>query len=151
MKGNINNSLTKIYNKTLQSHNWIGSDIWGFFSDKKIDQCMKKGNRNVIVIISDGYIYDQCDMQQNIDSFSYILPKTLSMKSSNLLVRRKGLDSLEVLMMEINPYKIEHKDKMEKIIQSWFKNMGVKKVKIYPTDISSFTKDYISNFLNDSK
>lgn len=151
MKDNINNSLTKIYENTLQSKNWIGSDIWGFFSDKKIDQCLRKGNRNIIVILSDGYIYDINNKQQNVDSFSYILPNTLSMKSSNLLVRNKGLDNLEVLMMEINPYNIGHKDKMEKIIQSWFKDMGVKKVKLYATDIPSNTKNFISEFINDNK
>ena len=52
------NSLAQIYDETLNAKKWLGSDIWGFFSNKKVDDlCIKKGYRNVLVILTDGYLY----------------------------------------------------------------------------------------------
>lgn len=146
MKKTITESLSQIYSTTLTSQNWIGSDIWGFFSDHKIDQFMRKGNRNIMIILSDGYIYDKNDIQNQGNACSYISSTTLS-KKQNLIVKRKELGDLEVLMMEINPKNIQDKNQMSSTISSWFKAMGVKKVSVMETDLPSNTSNALSEFL----
>lgn len=60
MKDKFQKSLTQIYNETLLEKNWIGCDIWDFFSSKKVDaQCVRKDARNILFILTDGYLYDE--------------------------------------------------------------------------------------------
>lgn len=53
-------TISQIYDKTLDEKNWVGCDIWGFFSDKRmVDKlCIRPGYRNIIVVITDGYLFD---------------------------------------------------------------------------------------------
>ena len=50
-------SLTQIYEATLQGKNWIGSDIWGFFKKQVDTYCIREDARNIIVILTDGYLF----------------------------------------------------------------------------------------------
>lgn len=78
MKGLFQRNLTQIYNKTLLEKEWIGCDIWDFFSSKKIDaQCIKKDARNIMIILTDGYLYAENNKIEKGNSYSYIVPKTL--------------------------------------------------------------------------
>ncbi len=74
-EGKFNKSLTQIYNTTLKQKNWVGSDIWGFFKGQVDTYCIKKNARNIIVILTDGYIYDKNNIQKKGNNYSYILPK----------------------------------------------------------------------------
>ena len=141
-------SLSKIYDATLQGKNWIGSDVWGFFK-KQIDAyCIREDARNIIVILTDGYLFYAPNKQKNGDNYSYILPQTLSNPKSGLIVSRQGLDNIEVLMLEINPYDPKHQDQIETILQNWLKAMGVQKMYVGETDQSSNTKLIIDKFMN---
>ena len=53
----FNTSLTKIYEATMQAKNWIGSDIWGFFKKQVDTYCIREDARNIIVILTDGYLF----------------------------------------------------------------------------------------------
>lgn len=140
-------SLTKIYESTLAQKNWIGSDIWGFFKKQVDTYCIKEGARNIIVILTDGYIYDTNNKQKDGNNYSYILPQTLQDPNSGLIVSRDGLEELEVLMLEVNPIDPKHQDQMENILTNWFKGMGVQKSYVGMTDQPSNTTLIIDKFM----
>ena len=144
-------SLSKIYDATLQGKNWIGSDIWGFFKKQIDTYCIREDARNVIVILTDGYLYYAPNKLKDGDNSSFILPQTLSNPNSGLIVSRQGLENIEVLMLEINPFDPKQQDKLESVLQNWLKGMGVQKMYVGETDQPSNTKLIIDKFMGNSK
>ena len=140
-------SLTKIYDATLQDKYWIGSDIWGFFKKQIDTYCIREDARNVIVILTDGYLFYAPNKLKEGDNYSYILPQSLANPNSGLIVSRQGLENIEVLMLEINPIDPKHQDRMEIILQNWLNGMGVQKMYVGETDQPSNTKLIIDKFL----
>lgn len=142
-------NIEGIYNSTTGTKNWIGSDIWGFFSNKKVDQyCIREGYRNVLIIITDGYIFYKGNKKKSGNSYSYVLHQTLSVPGSSLIAARSGLEDLEVLMLEINPSPQDH-DEMLRVLSQWFDDMGVKRYLINETDIAANTEVVVSSFLKE--
>lgn len=142
------NSIHEIYSETVAQSKWVGSDIWGFFNKPIDTYCIKEGYRNIIIILTDGYIYHVNNKIKDGSNYSYILPQTLDVPNSGLIVSRKGLDNLEVLFMEINPTDPKKQTQMEAIIENWLKGMGVKKYYIGETDVPSNTKMILDKFIN---
>ena len=140
-------SLEQIYHSTIQSNQWPGSDIWGFFKKPIDTYCIKEDSRNVLVILTDGYIYYQPNRIQKGDSTNYILQQTLRNPKSALIPARNDLDDLEVLFLELNPNPPTDQTKMEEVISEWLKAMGVKKFYVGETDLPSNTKMIIEKFL----
>lgn len=153
MKGRFQSNLERIYEETLNAGKWVGCDIWDFFSSKKVDNlCVKNGARNIVVILTDGYIFAENNkIKANNNQYSYILPQTLAINGSSLIDKRKGElkdKGLEILMLEVNPYQPDHRDKMVNILENWFKSMGVDKLVIAETDANlTNTQTIIKNFL----
>ncbi len=152
MKGIFQNNLAHIYEETLKEHKWVGCDIWDFFSNKKIDNlCVKNGARNIIVILTDGYIFADNNKIKDGKAYSYILPQTLAVEGSSLIDKRNGElkdKGIEVLMLEINPYQPNQRDKMVKVLENWFSAMGVEKFVVAETDANlTNTQTIIQSFL----
>lgn len=143
----FNSSLKKIYEATMLDKNWIGSDIWGFFKKQVDTYCIREDARNIIVILTDGYLFYEPNKQKEGNKYSYILPQTLSNPNSGLIVSRKGLENLEVLLLEVNPYDPKHQDRMETILQNWLSGMGVQKMYVGVTDQPSNTRLIIDKFM----
>lgn len=141
-------ALEQIYDSTIKTSKWLGSDIWGFFNKPVDNYCIKDGYRNVLVILTDGYIYHAQNKIQDGDAFSYVLPQTLRNPNSSLIPHRTGLEDLEVLMLELNPNPPTDQDKMEQVINDWLQKMGVQKYYVGETDLPSNTKMIIDKFLN---
>ena len=152
LKTQFQENLAHIYDETVNAKNWVGCDIWDFFSSKKVDaQCVKKDARNILIILTDGYIFQANNKIKEDDAYSYILPATLQNPQSSLIARRTDvpLDNLEVLVLEVNPYQPQHRDKMVQVMTDWFQAMGVKNVVISETDANlDNTETIIKNFLN---
>lgn len=150
MKDQYDKSLASIYDEVLSKENWEGCDIWGFFSDKKVDvQCIKDGYRNALVILTDGYLYHEGNKVEEGTAYSYVLPQTLKVPNSSLIVRRtSGLGDLEVLMLEVNPYTTTERNRLLPVLETWFSGMGVGKVSIVETDVTNNVKPYIDAFIN---
>ncbi len=149
MKDTFQASLTQIYNKTMIAQNWIGCDIWGFFSNKKVDaQCIRKDCRNIIFILTDGYLFDINNKIKDGDAYSYI-PETSNVPNLSLIVKRNGLEELEVCVLEVNPHDTKDSEKMISILERWFLSMGVKKESLCmaETDLPANTKTIIKSFL----
>lgn len=151
MKDDFSRSLSQIYEQTLRDREWIGSDIWGFFCNRnaKVDNlCLRKGYRNIMVILTDGYIYHEANVQQDGNSYSYVLPRLIdNVPDLSLMAPRKGLDSLEVMILEINPGKPVRQSKLISVLETWLKNMGVKRYVVSETDMPSNTRTIIDTFL----
>ena len=142
------NSLEQIYSSTIQTSSWLGSDIWGFFNKPIDNYCIKNGYRNILVVLTDGYIYHASNKRTEGNCHTFVLPQTLKDKSSCLIVGRTGLEDLEVLMLELNPNPPTDQQKMEQVITEWLNNMGVQKHYVGETDVPSNTKMIIEKFLN---
>lgn len=141
------NSLEQIYSSTIATSNWIGSDIWGFFNKPIDNYCIKDGYRNILVVLTDGYIYYAPDKRSNGSAHNFILQSTLHDPNSSLIPGSKELSNLEVLMLELNP--VPHADlpKMEQVIADWLKAMGIQKSYVGEKDVISNTKMILQNFL----
>ena len=152
MKDVFQSNLKQIYDETMKDQNWVGCDIWDFFSNKKVDNlCVRSGARNIIVILTDGYIFAENHKIKEGNAYSYILPQTLSVDGSSLIDRRNGElagKDIEVLMLEINPYQPAHQERMTSILEEWFHAMGVEKFVVAETDANlTNTQTIIKNFL----
>ncbi|SDS57558.1 hypothetical protein SAMN05192545_1645 [Maribacter dokdonensis] len=160
---------SEIYNLALaDSENpkdFPGSDIWRFFKDNVKDYTISDCHRNILVILTDGYMFHE-NSQMNEDKLSsYLTPKsmdklplsnskwetTLKEKGYGFIKANDNLEDLEVLVIGIeslnpkNPYAI---DVMRTYWTNWFKEMGVKKFKIQNADLASSVEKVIFEFIN---
>ena len=151
MKQKFQDNLSTIYDKAIDDgnhHKWPGCDIWGFFSSKKVDaHCVREGYRNILIILTDGYLYDENTKIKEGHGYSYVLPQTLKDSESFLIDRRKGLDDLEVRILEVNPYNKEEGYKLVPVLETWLKKMGVKDITVSETDLPTNTQTIIKSFL----
>lgn len=139
-----------IYSKTLTDKepkakegidDYPGSDIFDFFKSKAKDLCVKENRRNILFIITDGYLYMSGTNNKDVDNKSnYILSKTLSkwgFNSTNyqrkiddegygFQVPTTGLNNLEVVVLGLNPKKHWEIDVLNSYWSKWLKDMGVK-------------------------
>lgn len=150
MKPKFSNALGSIYTQTIKDKTWVGCDIWGFFSNKKVDQiCIKEGYRNILVILTDGYLYHENNKINEGNAYSYIVDRTLATDNSSLLVKRDGLNNLEVLMLEINPTDPKNLTKMTSTLETWFKEMEVEHFVVADTDVPQNVTPVIDSFFNE--
>lgn len=145
--GEFKNSLEQIYSSTIATGNWIGSDIWGFFNKPINNYCIKSGYRNILVVLTDGYMDYVSGKLSSGSAHNFISPVTLKDSKSSLIPGKAELDSLEVLMLELNPKPITDQPKMEQVISDWLKEMGVQKYYVGETDVITNTKMIIQNFI----
>lgn len=140
-------SIESIYEATLSNKNWIGCDIWSFFNNKKVDKmCIREGYRNILVILTDGYIYNKDNIQNTSGGYTYI-PTNVTSNNHKLAVTRGRLGDLEVLVLEINPEQMKHFQMISDIWGRWLSEMGVDRYEIIETDLFVNNKHAIGNFL----
>lgn len=149
MKADLMSTIIPIYNETLKNSRWLGSDIWGFFKKRVKTLCIEKDYRNVLIILTDGYIYHQNSRLKNGNEFSYILPSNINTSDLKLMRCQTDLAELEVLFLEINPSRYEHFDKMQNIISTWLEDMGVEHYQIEETDVTANITPVIKAFLQE--
>ena len=143
-------TISQIYDKTLEEKNWVGCDIWGFFSDKRmIDKlCIRPGYRNIIVVITDGYLFDTSHKKKEGNAYSYVTHEVLKANPNmSLICERNGLQDLEVLMLCVNPFNKNEGELLANILDNWFNAMEVGKVEIYTNGTN--TPQYINSFFNE--
>jgi hypothetical protein len=151
LKERFNKNLSAIYDKALDAKEFPGCDIWDFFSNKNVDtQCIREGFRNILVVLTDGYLYDEKHKVQRGDSLSWVTASSLRNPKTALIVNRKGLDDLEVRILEVNPTDINHRDHLVSVLENWLKGMGVKKenITVSETGLPINTQTIIDSFLN---
>lgn len=140
-----------------------GADIWSFFKDNVKDYCINDCHRNILVILTDGYMfYDKTQMKEK-NLTSYLTPKSLKRLRLNksdwkqkikqqqlgFIPATTDLKDLEVLVIGItshneNPYA---KAIIETYWSDWFNAMDVKKHKIKYAGLPSNIEKVISDFI----
>jgi hypothetical protein len=159
--------LYKYAEEEGQNNKYPGSDIWRFFADKVYDYCIenKSDYRNILIIFTDGYLYHKESMTREKNRSTYLTgpylsqegfrndplwTKKLEDQDFGFIVKRNDLKNLEILVLEINPYPAHRDDEeiIKKFWSKWFDEMGVKKYKIYSTDLPSNTKELVKIFLS---
>jgi hypothetical protein len=160
---------TEIYNLALadseKPKDFPGSDIWRFFKDNVKDYTISECHRNILIILTDGYMYHENSQMQEDRMSSYLTPNsmdklplanskwetTLNEKGYGFIKANDSLDDLEVLVIGIeslnpkNPYAI---DVMRAYWTNWFNEMGVKNFKIQNADLASSVEKVIEGFVN---
>lgn len=160
-------NLTEIYSTTLKDEDWIGSDVWRFFRNDALDLSVESDStyRNILFILSDGYVYHQNSARREGNRSTYITNRFfdsvniydqsnwrgyLEENNFGLVDTGQDLNNLEVLFLEVNPVQSHLVD--EEIIRwylsSWFEEMNIKDYRIYNTDMSSNTIQRIDNYLS---
>jgi hypothetical protein len=167
IKHKFRQGLEEIYKLTLQTKNWQGSDIWRFFKYDAKGLCIDANYRNILVIITDGYLYHEQSLDRLKNRTAFITGVYLQKEgfrnnpnwSSKFDKQDYGLifsgqtyEDLEVMVLEVNPSPKHIKD--EEIIRAflgkWFDEMKMKKAVIHNTALPTETKKSIKNFFADS-
>jgi len=158
-------NLEGIYNETISTSAWIGSDIWRFFKNDVKDYCV--GNnpnyRNVLIILTDGYIYHANSKDREQNRYAYLLENNIKKyRTTNydelinndnfgLIAKRNDLNDLEVLVLEVkaeNPTNKIDEDILPFVLKKWFNEMNISRYEVYRSDLPANTKTRIENFLN---
>ncbi|NHM05697.1 hypothetical protein G4D82_00545 [Flavobacterium sp. CYK-4] len=154
----------KIYQLAIDDDYYIGSDTWKFFQNKVNDYCIENNYRNILIVLTDGYIYYKDSKIKENNATTYLTPEVIrtnglntsdwsqKMRSQKLefIKANNDLSDLEVLVLGIhpdpkNPYE-------EEVIKAywgnWFKAMKVKRYEIRNADIPSNMDQLIQNFVS---
>ncbi|PQJ80866.1 hypothetical protein [Polaribacter porphyrae] len=164
---NIKETYTKkpieIYDLAIKDNSYVGSDTWRFFKNKIKDFCIEDDHRNILVILTDGYIFHKNTQIKEDNYTSYLTPQIIRkfrLNSSNweekiekekygFIPATDHLESLEILVLGINPDKKNsyEQDVIVKYWSNWFKSMKVIKYNIksagLPSNMDKIIKDFI--------
>ena len=142
-------NIKQLYDRALDAQDYFGSDIWGYFAKDKVKDLCKDGYRNVLVILSDGYVFDVNNKVKDGNNYSYILPQTLAIKDSGLIPCKISNADLEIYFIECNANPQTDYPKMKSILENWFKDMGITNVDIQDTDIPAVTLKHLNKSIFD--
>ena len=148
MKNDMLSRIVPIYNQTIANKQWLGSDVWGFFQKRVNTLCIEEGYRNILIVLTDGYIYHQASRQQKGTEYSYLLSSNINQPNMKLMSCNSGLQDLKVLFLEINPTQYAHYTKIQSIVGTWLQGMGVSNYHIEETDVTANITPVIKRFLN---
>ncbi len=146
-----------IYQSAIKDGNYVGSDIWEFFKNKVKDYCIKNDRRNILFILTDGYMYHTDskfeEKKDNSYKTSYLTTKLI--RANNLInsdfksiIEKNGygfvkandnLNNLEVIVLGINPDKGNPFEEavIKEYWENWFKEMKIKNYQIKSADLPS--------------
>ena len=146
---------------------WDGSDIWRFFKNDVKEYCIDpSGNyRNILIILTDGYIFHKDSKDKKGNRTAFILPEVLKPFRNNaawqnmftkgdygLISTRNDLQNLEVLVLEVTPSKAYKNDEdfIKAYLGKWFEEMGISRsnYECHNTDLPEYTRKKIDGFLN---
>jgi len=150
-----------------QKQNYPGADIWRFFKDNVQDYSIDDCHRNILVILTDGYMYYENTQMKEGNRTSYLTPNSLAklnLKSSKwkeemaqkdlgFIPAAENLNDLEVLVIGINSLNDDNpyaQDIITEYWSKWFEEMGISKenYKIKNAVIASNMEKVISDFIN---
>ncbi|WP_292011041.1 hypothetical protein [Chryseobacterium sp.] len=154
---------SEIYQSAIRDGNYVGSDIWGFFSNKVKDYCIKDHHRNILFILTDGYMYhDNSKFSQGTET-SYLtsnLINSLGLTTSNykskiekeklgFIKANDDLKNLEVIVLGINPEKGNPFEEgvIRKYWEDWLKGMDVKSYQVKSADLPSNLEPLIQKIM----
>jgi hypothetical protein len=155
----------KIYQLAIHDDKYIGSDTWRFFKGKVNDYCIEGGYRNILIVLTDGYIFHKDTKMKEGNLTTYITPEIIAennLNTSNWLEQitkqklgfikaNNDLSNLEILVLGVNPNSKNsyEEDVMKAYWSNWFDAMKVKRYVIknadLPSNMDKIIKDFIMN------
>ena len=159
-------NLRPLYHEILSRRQFEGSDIWGFFRNDVKRKCVEKDSvyRNILVILTDGYMYWRYDRRKEANRFNYIereephltrfrdhrrLREEFDALDYGFIRATEGLQNLEVLVIGLDAPK-EHPEDLEILTrywEKWLKEMEVKRYAVIKTEFPVHTARAIAEFL----
>ncbi|WP_425236977.1 hypothetical protein [Ulvibacterium sp.] len=157
-------SISKlIYEAAIKDDHYVGSDTWRFFKNKVSDYCIEGGSRNILVVLTDGYIFHKNTRIKEGNRTTYLTPQDIEHFGFNntgwkekfyqqdfgFLKANEELSNLEVLVLGINPSdKNPHEeDVIRAYWNKWLEEMGVKNFEIKQADLPSNMEKIIREFI----
>lgn len=163
---NFKNGLQQIYTLANNKSVYPGSNIWRFMKDEAQNKCIEDTNtfRNILVILTDGYLYYKNEMSQNKNRYTYIernFPHFNKFRNTTLLNTEfdkddyglqpigKKLNGLEVLIMGIAPDETypQDYDIIQKYWSKWFDEMGIQHAVLVKSQQPVYSVKSINDFL----
>jgi hypothetical protein len=156
----------EIYKLAIKDNKYLGSDIWGFFKNKVNDYCIMPQHRNILFILTDGYMFHSDSKFTEGARSSYLTPefiRALNLNTSKYreVIRKNdygfvkandSLSNLEVVVIGINPLKGNpfEGDVISEYWIKWLKEMKVKNpvMKPIPADLPSNVEMIIQNYIH---
>lgn len=155
----------EIYNLAIKDDEYVGSDTWKFFKTKVKDFCIETDYRNILIILTDGYIFHKDTKMKEGNLTSYITPQVIRSNRlndndwANKMVEKEygfipatnGLENLEILVLGINPDPKNpyEEEVIRKYWSDWFDSMEVGRYAIktagLPSNMDKIIKDFILN------
>ncbi|MPT30706.1 MAG: hypothetical protein E2600_03370 [Chryseobacterium sp.] len=152
-----------IYQSAIHDGHYVGSDIWEFFKNKVNDYCIRNDRRNILFILTDGYMYHENTKFEEENKTSYLTTKLIrsnNLSTSNfkdIIEKSKfgfvkandNLSNLEVMVLGINPEKGNPFEEavIKEYWKNWFKEMKIKKFQIKSADLPSNLEPVIKQFI----
>ncbi|MBU8881567.1 hypothetical protein KSK37_00560 [Kaistella sp. DKR-2] len=156
-------SSKNIYDLALNDKKFVGSDIWSFFKNKAADYCVLPKHRNILIILTDGYMYHVDNQIIDKNQTTYLTPEFIRKSKLNVsnykdliaenhfgfIPARENLQDLEVVVLGINAEKGRafEEDIIIKYWSDWLEAMGVKKFYIKGADLPSNLDPVIKNII----
>jgi hypothetical protein len=153
----------KIYELAIQDDHYVGSDTWSFFKNKVKDYSIAEGHRNILVVLTDGYMFHVDNRRTEGNKTTYLTPeyiRSVKLNSADWATKFKNdeygfipatenLENLEVLVLGINPdQKNEYEGELiKKYWADWFEKMGVKRYEIKNAELPSNMEKIIQDFI----
>ncbi|WAC03375.1 hypothetical protein N7U66_07530 [Lacinutrix neustonica] len=143
----------------------MGSDTWRFFKTKVNDYCVDENFRNILIVLTDGYIYHKDTKMKEAKLTSYLTPQVIrsfklntkdwendiAEKQFGFIPANNDLSNLEILVLGINPdTKNPYEEEViKKYWSDWFDAMKVNRYVIksaaLPSNMDKIIKDFILN------
>ncbi|MBN9286265.1 MULTISPECIES: hypothetical protein [unclassified Flavobacterium] len=157
----------QIYELAIKEKDYPGSDIWRFFKNKVTDYCIDEDYRNILVILTDGYIFYKNSEIKEGNRTNFLLSKTIKQNGLNVsqwkekmnnndfgfIKANEDLSNLEVLVLGINPDSKNpyEEDVIKAYWGKWLQEMKVKRFEIRGAELPSNMEKVIKDFINKGK
>ena len=167
MAEQFSSNIKTIYSLAVKSKKFAGANIWRFMKDEVTSKCIESGKeyRNILVILTDGYMYWQYEKRNQKNRFNYIerdvahlkkfrnhvsLKTIFDKEDYGFIPVQKDLSNLEVLVIGIAPPEKnpEDFDILKKYWYKWFAEMKVKRYDVIKSDLPVNTEKVLKNFLD---
>lgn len=155
----------KIYELAIRDDKYVGSDTWKFFKTKVKDFCIEDNYRNILIILTDGYIFHEDTKMKEGNLTTYLTPQEIRNyklndkgwedkmvdKEFGFIPATHGLENLEILVLGINPNTKNpyEEDVIRKYWSNWFDTMEVGRYDIktagLPSNMDKIIKEFILN------
>jgi len=163
INSNYASQTSKIYESAIKDNKYVGSDIWSFFDSKVKDQCIENKYRNILIVLTDGYMFYESTVMKEGNRTTYITPELIRKNGLNtkdwdkkfneqdfgFIKANDDLSNLEVLVLGINPDKKNPYE--EKVIRAywtkWFTEMKISHFEIKNADLPSNMEKIIKDFI----